>query len=200
MKDDKSYLLKKYAKTSLHVHKDTTTRKVSSVPEVIKTTLPSEELWTEKEKTKPNLSVLRKHLSGEGRLETEDAIRIMELTEKMLDKEPNLLRLDAPLTICGDIHGQFYDLLKLFDISGTPDKVNFLFLVSCSHYHHTGPIYTIFSPSKELFQLILFKITSILRNSQNIKPPFSSLKSSLNCPHQIIVYKTSSKKKGSMYK
>lgn len=43
-------------------------------------------------------------------------------------EESNILRVDAPVIICGDIHGQFYDLLKLFQVGGDcPDK-NYLFL------------------------------------------------------------------------
>ncbi|XP_072955532.1 serine/threonine-protein phosphatase PP1 isozyme 3-like [Typha angustifolia] len=43
-------------------------------------------------------------------------------------RQPNLLELEAPLKICGDIHGQYSDLLRLFDYGGLPPEANYLFL------------------------------------------------------------------------
>ncbi|XP_057963337.1 serine/threonine-protein phosphatase PP1 isoform X2 [Malania oleifera] len=42
--------------------------------------------------------------------------------------QPNLLNLHAPIRICGDIHGQYQDLLRLFEYGGYPPAANYLFL------------------------------------------------------------------------
>lgn len=48
----------------------------------------------------------------------------------MLESEPNLVRVQDPITIVGDIHGQFYDFIKLIDpdVGGDPDETKYLFL------------------------------------------------------------------------
>ena len=42
--------------------------------------------------------------------------------------QPILLELEAPIKICGDVHGQYYDLLRLFEYGGYPPESNYLFL------------------------------------------------------------------------
>ena len=42
--------------------------------------------------------------------------------------QPMLLELEAPLKICGDVHGQFTDLLRLLEYGGFPPESNYLFL------------------------------------------------------------------------
>ena len=55
---------------------------------------------------------------------TDILIRCMEL----LFTECNVLLLQSPIVICGDIHGQLEDLLELFKTSGNKDKQKYLFM------------------------------------------------------------------------
>ena len=53
---------------------------------------------------------------------------LLKNVKDVLSKEQNMPAVRAPVTVVGDIHGQFYDLLELFRICGEPPYSNFLFL------------------------------------------------------------------------
>ena len=39
-----------------------------------------------------------------------------------------MLELQDPVTIVGDIHGQFYDFLQILELGGNPPETKYLFL------------------------------------------------------------------------
>lgn len=43
-------------------------------------------------------------------------------------QESNVVHVQAPVTVVGDIHGQFYDLIEIFKIGGFCPDTNYLFL------------------------------------------------------------------------
>ncbi|PKI32151.1 hypothetical protein CRG98_047469, partial [Punica granatum] len=60
---------------------------------------------------------------------SESEIRQLCLVSKdIFMRQPSLLELEAPIKICGDVHGQYSDLLRLFEYNGLPPQTNYLFL------------------------------------------------------------------------
>jgi len=53
----------------------------------------------------PNFDLIRKHLMIEGHITKECLIRILVEVTAVLKKEPNLVRVEEPVIIIGDIHG-----------------------------------------------------------------------------------------------
>ena len=56
-----------------------------------------------------------------------DAAFVAEAKE-ILSKESNVQGVVCPVTVCGDVHGQFHDLMELFKIGGKSPDTNYLFM------------------------------------------------------------------------
>lgn len=48
--------------------------------------------------------------------------------KEILTKESNVQEVSCPVTVCGDVHGQFHDLMELFKIGGKSPDTNYLFM------------------------------------------------------------------------
>nr|AAC39461.1 serine/threonine protein phosphatase type one [Arabidopsis thaliana] len=76
--------------------------------------------------------IIRRLLEGKGGKQvqlSESEIRQLCFNARQIFlSQPNLLDLHAPIRICGDIHGQYQDLLRLFEYGGYPPSANYLFL------------------------------------------------------------------------
>jgi serine/threonine-protein phosphatase 2A catalytic subunit len=61
-------------------------------------------------------------------LSEQQVAKLCEKGKEVLGKESNVHVVRAPVTVCGDIHGQFHDLMELFKIGGMPPDTNYLFM------------------------------------------------------------------------
>lgn len=79
-----------------------------------------------------NISLLTSYLHKEPgtncHIKEDDLKIIINTFRDIIIKQPILIEINGPVNILGDIHGQFYDLLRLFEFGGFPPNTNYLFL------------------------------------------------------------------------
>jgi serine/threonine-protein phosphatase PP1 catalytic subunit len=135
---------------------------------------------------------------------------IMKL-KRILEQESSLLKLEAPLKIVGDIHGQYSDLLRLLDCGGYPPDTKYLFLgdyVDRSQYgiecmcllacfkikypgkvfllrgnHECGPISRIYGFYDEVKKRYNIKLWKVFCDMFNVLPLAATIDDKIFCVH-----------------
>ncbi|EPY33840.1 protein phosphatase, partial [Strigomonas culicis] len=57
-----------------------------------------------------------------------EVVHLVMETRKLFMSQPMLVEIEAPVKLCGDVHGQYHDLLRLFELGGYPPESNYIFL------------------------------------------------------------------------
>ena len=61
-------------------------------------------------------------------LKEEEIKFLIDKSLQIIKDQKMLVEIEAPLHVCGDIHGQYYDLLRIFEHCGYPGEYKYLFL------------------------------------------------------------------------
>jgi serine/threonine-protein phosphatase 2B catalytic subunit len=107
-------------------------------------------------------------------------LSIINQATGILKHEPTLLDLDAPLTVCGDIHGQYYDLLKLFEVGGHPKDTRYLFL---GDYVDRGYFSIEVLPSNQVSALFIRNQSMVIITLLRYPDTFHMLRGNHECRH-----------------
>ncbi|KAJ4448197.1 Serine/threonine-protein phosphatase 5 [Periplaneta americana] len=71
---------------------------------------------------------LMKTYKEQGKLHRKYAYKILLDVKQLFMSQPSLVEItipdDSKFTVCGDIHGQFYDLMNIFNLNGLPSPTN----------------------------------------------------------------------------
>ncbi|KAI8379090.1 serine/threonine-protein phosphatase PP-X isozyme 2 [Radiomyces spectabilis] len=57
-----------------------------------------------------------------------DMRQLCNKLKEILAEESTVVPVRAPVTLCGDIHGQYYDLVKLFEVGGDVPDTSYIFM------------------------------------------------------------------------
>ncbi|CAI8006991.1 Serine/threonine-protein phosphatase 5 [Geodia barretti] len=85
--------------------------------------------WEEGEMAVEFMTGLLDWLKDEKKLHRKYAYKILLRSKEIFEVQPSLVAVSIPdssdrFTVCGDIHGQFYDLLNIFTLNGLPSQDN----------------------------------------------------------------------------
>lgn len=81
-------------------------------------------------------------------LSEQDMTLLCDRVKSILLEESNIQPVSSPVTICGDIHGQFWDLIELLRRGGDVPDTSYIFMARrltlrsrgcCKVTHHSGP-------------------------------------------------------------
>ena len=61
-------------------------------------------------------------------LPEKEVLQLCERARSLISEESNVHSVRAPVTVVGDIHGQFHDMLEMFKLGGHAPDTNYLFL------------------------------------------------------------------------
>ncbi|KAJ3119565.1 Serine/threonine-protein phosphatase 5 [Physocladia obscura] len=68
------------------------------------------------------------HMKAQKKLHRKYVFQILVAAKKLFEESPTIVDISVPegkrITVCGDIHGQFYDLLNIFEMNGLPSDDN----------------------------------------------------------------------------
>jgi len=90
--------------------------------------LEDSKLWPLGYEGPPNWKLLKRHFLQNKLITKRQAVRIVSAARMVLKLEPNLIDLNHSITVVGDIHGQYFDLIRLIESTGCPSKTKYLFL------------------------------------------------------------------------
>lgn len=164
-------------------------RVVASHPAPPAKPLSEELLYPDGNRKKPDCDQLRKHLLREGTLKKETLLDIITRVQEVYRGEPTLVKCRDPITVVGDIHGQYYDFVKLLDVGGDP-------LTTQTQYIFLGDYVDRGSYSVEVLALIfslkilLPKRIWMLRGNHECRQmtSFFNFRDECECKYDISVY------------
>lgn len=61
-------------------------------------------------------------------LKNHEIVAVCQAAREIFLSQPTLIELNPPVKIVGDTHGQYQDLLRMFNMCGWPPQANYLFM------------------------------------------------------------------------